>query len=334
MKLNGSGSLFNTTAIHRPPSCSLLDSAELHVELTADDQIVLHPCCLQWLSAAEDLPRYSIDYLLENYDSDSIYDFLNLELARLRGLYAGGAFCKQPLVCCSNSSLRGAVSGSLRSITLSTTRQCNLKCVMCTASTRQPPSEKVRAFNRLLLAGIKGKGLRNVWTTLRGEPFASPGFLDWCESLSGLDTARLSILTNGTLIDPPQLEAMAASLAARGVQLSMSFSLDATTAEAYEAIRGVDAFERVAANIRLCKALKMLDNINFTVIPGVNEHELPQLAARFEELGLIEPTILPESTAPASAYRTETLTAMLTFSRILNMSRHAIQVELLRRETL
>jgi MoaA/NifB/PqqE/SkfB family radical SAM enzyme len=97
------------------------------------------------------------------------------------------------------------------------------------------------------LADGASAGMRSVWYT-GGEPFVHPDILGLIDA--ALELAPLGILTNGMLID----ETMAAALGERfrdsAYNLELRVSLDGSTAEANDHVRGRGVFEQTCAGIR------------------------------------------------------------------------------------
>jgi radical SAM protein with 4Fe4S-binding SPASM domain len=125
------------------------------------------------------------------------------------------------------------------------TEGCNLRCDYCY---RESDSSKLAHMPTERLLGLLGKlregGLRSVELT-GGEPLLHRdfrGILEFCAR----HFTMVGVLSNGTLVD----ERLAQQFAAMGEKLLFSVSLDASTAPAHDARRGVaGSWERTKRGI-------------------------------------------------------------------------------------
>ena len=126
---------------------------------------------------------------------------------------------------------------------------CNLACLHCFISCGpKNDSHPMMTLEQVLdaLAWARARGVRDYYFT-GGEPFMHPQIKAMIEAT--LQQGPLSILTNGVLID----DAMAAWLgqAARRARYSLDLrvSLDGTTAQENDAIRGRGTFEQILRGV-------------------------------------------------------------------------------------
>jgi len=129
------------------------------------------------------------------------------------------------------------------------TKDCNLRCRHCwispdfqsaTTSTSYLPVELFKS----IISEAKPLGLSGVKLT-GGEPLLHPGILDILEIVRS-EGLSLSIETNGVLCTPEIAKAISACN-----QVSISVSLDGTTASTHEWVRGVDGcFEDAVQGIK------------------------------------------------------------------------------------
>lgn len=179
-----------------------------------------------------------------------------------------------------------------RQLELSITNTCNLRCVMCngewSSSIRsqvegRPPLPTVYGdhfFEQLrpFLAHLDRVKLYG------GEPFLASETLRVMEMLveEGL-TTRCHLTTNGTQWTP-RVERILSML-----PVDVSVSLDAATAETYEAIRRGSSWEQVRANLdRFCewgRRRETFVSVTFCLLT-VNWHELGAFFALADSLGV------------------------------------------------
>jgi MoaA/NifB/PqqE/SkfB family radical SAM enzyme len=129
---------------------------------------------------------------------------------------------------------------------------CNIACTHC--FNRSGPG--VSSFGHLDLASVQDaiqaavpRGVREVFFT-GGEPFLHPALLDMMEL--SLVSAPTTVLTNGTLISERMADRLAVLSARSRYSLEIRVSLDGSTEETNDAIRGAGVFRHaLAATARL-----------------------------------------------------------------------------------
>jgi MoaA/NifB/PqqE/SkfB family radical SAM enzyme len=159
-------------------------------------------------------------------------------------------------------------------VTLYLTDRCNSRCVTC-----------------------------DYWRTGR-ENLTLASLEKLLPSMEELGT-RVAVLSGGEPLLNPQWRAIAATLAARGIDLwlltsglslvkharpvaavfqRLTVSLDGTGRATYRAIRGLDAFDAVTAGIRAAAAAGLAPGLRVT-LQRANYRELPQFVRLARELG-------------------------------------------------
>lgn len=125
-----------------------------------------------------------------------------------------------------------------RSVTLTLTTRCNLRCGMCShwclsPGETMPFAEATRLLDQVAAWGVPVVDLSG------GEPFVHPRIMDIIGYASSKDLA-LNITTNATLLTEGMMERLLAAS-----NLSLQVSIDAPDAETHDAIRGTKgAFSR------------------------------------------------------------------------------------------
>lgn len=126
---------------------------------------------------------------------------------------------------------------------------CNLACLHCFISCgpknhSHPMMTTEQVFDALDAA--RAHAPREIYFT-GGEPFMHPDIR--AIILRSLELAPLSILTNGILIDDDMARWLGETFRASRYSLDLRVSLDGTTAEENDAIRGRKTFEQILAAI-------------------------------------------------------------------------------------
>ncbi len=162
------------------------------------------------------------------------------------------------------------------------TRNCNLSCLHCRAAATMGPYEgeldTAAAFK--LVDEIARAGSPIVILT-GGEPLLRPDIFE-VAAYGASKGLRMAMAPNGTLITPENARKIADAGIAR-----ISISLDAATAEAHDAFRGVaGAFEGALSGIRNAREAGIEFQIN-TTITQINLDEIPRIQKLAESLGAV-----------------------------------------------
>ena len=141
---------------------------------------------------------------------------------------------------------------------------CNLQCVHCinASGPRDPWLAPLDAASvRGWITEAAALGVKEIYFT-GGEPFLHPEILP----LLGFALARAptTVLTNGTLIDEPMAEGLAALAAGARYSLEIRVSLDDPDVARNDAIRGRGAFARALVAIRRLHARGLLPILTAT----------------------------------------------------------------------
>lgn len=171
-----------------------------------------------------------------------------------------------------------------RSLDLSLTGRCNLKCAYCfyadeMAGRHDLPAEAWLAF----FSELKSLAVRSL-TLSGGEVFLRR---DLWRLIDGLAAARMrySLLTNGTLITEETLAQFQTDLRRRRLD-SIQVSIDGSCAAVHDASRGKGSFEKAVRGLRLLKSA----GFPVTARVTVNRHNVDDLenTARLllDEIGL------------------------------------------------
>ena len=165
------------------------------------------------------------------------------------------------------------------SVELSLTNRCNLKCVYCSDAdlrSRQGIRESLdKATLFALFDDLKAGGTRGIVLEGGGEPTIHPDFNDIVEYLDDIGLAA-GLITNGTKsISPDILKKLE----------WIRVSLDASTPVEYEALKKVDCFEEVLANVYHYAQYCSTVGIGY-VVTNENISQLEALVMRLREYGV------------------------------------------------
>ncbi len=164
------------------------------------------------------------------------------------------------------------------SVELTLTNKCNLNCVYCSDKdlrVRQGRNEQLdlgtlkRLFDDLASGGTKGVVLEGG-----GEPTIYPFFSEVVQYAKSVGLA-VGLITNGTqTLDVDILSSLE----------WIRVSLDASTAEEYHALKGVDCFEKVIDNIAIYAKSCESVGVGY-VVTNNNISKIESLVIRLRELG-------------------------------------------------
>jgi len=128
-------------------------------------------------------------------------------------------------------------------VILHVTTHCNSRCVMCRYEDRYH-SDKDLDTNawKKIIHGFESFGLKTILFT-GGEPLLREDFLEIARACNG----TRSINTNGILVEYATAPILAELFE------TVNVSLDGSTREIYERVRGADHFHRVVRNLRYLK---------------------------------------------------------------------------------
>ena len=152
------------------------------------------------------------------------------------------------------------------------TNRCNLRCAHCaSASGKARPHELdgdqwCQVIDQLADAGCLSM------TLIGGEAFMHPDWLSIARHVNrrGIE---LAIITNGLL----QCDAIVEGLCSLELA-NLGVSLDAATPATYQAVRGVDGFNKTWAFIQKMAAFKRFPIVAITSFSKINIHEFEALA--------------------------------------------------------
>ncbi|MBN2432663.1 MAG: radical SAM protein [Acidobacteria bacterium] len=187
----------------------------------------------------------------------------------------------------SGSDCEGIRRPALRSLFLHLTDSCNLHCLHCytTRSSCTGSSRIDTTAVRKLLHEAADLGGKSV-TLSGGEPLLHPGLREIIEEFSG--RLSISLLTNGTLIDEPWATFLSKH------RVSIQLSLDGSTAEIHDFIRGPGTFAQVKRAITLLQRAGLSDRLNLsTTVMSRNVADLSDIIRLAEKLGIPYVRFLP-----------------------------------------
>ena len=191
-----------------------------------------------------------------------------------------------------------------RSLRLSVTDRCNLRCPYCMpagAVTYQPRSEilSYEELEILTRVGV-GMGIREVRVT-GGEPLVRRGLPELIRRLAGVPGLEdLSLTTNGFY-----LEAQASALREAGLQ-RINVSLDTIRRDRFRAMCGADGLERVLAGLAEARRVGLVPiKVNAVLMRGLNDDEVLELCewARDEGISLRFIELMPIGGGPIAGRR-------------------------------
>ena len=176
-------------------------------------------------------------------------------------------------------------------VTLYLTERCNSRCVTCDYWRHGRADMNLDTVRRLL-PSLKRLGTQVVLLS-GGEPLLNP---EWPSMAQALRDAGLKVwlLTSGLSL---------AKHARRAAELfdAITVSLDGTDRQTYQAIRGLDAFEKVCEGIRAAAGHGVAPSLRVTV-QRANFRQLPAFVSLAKELGARQVSFLAVDVANPHAF--------------------------------
>lgn len=175
-----------------------------------------------------------------------------------------------------------ALSAPLKAF-LNVTRRCNLSCRHCYNASGGPAAPELDLDTiSATLRVLQAHGVMRV-TLSGGEPLCHPDFERILEVLRDLDL-DVSLITNGVALT----DRMAEHITATSNLRSVTVSLDGSTAEENDAVRGQGSFERVLGGLRrLTRCYDRALAIRITLMQ-TNAASIVRLPALLARLGVRE----------------------------------------------
>ena len=178
--------------------------------------------------------------------------------------------------------LEDARARPLRSLRISVTDRCNLRCGYCMPEEAYAwlPRDQLLSFEELerLARAFVALGVEQVRLT-GGEPLLRADLPELVRRLAGVGVQDLALTTNGTLLAP-----LAQSLKDAGLH-RITVSLDTLRPERFRAITRRDDLPRVLAGIHAARAAGLPLKLDTVLLRGQNEDELEDLLAFAREVG-------------------------------------------------
>ena len=174
-------------------------------------------------------------------------------------------------------------------VTLNITNRCNLKCIYCAVSSSKnnPGDLDLREWGRVIdeLAQIKVFNL----VISGGEPFLRSDFDAVLKHIFKYHF-RISINTNGTIINQPAMTILAESNRLDNVQVS----LDGPDEQTHDMMRGQGSFKKMMDCIDYLKGLDIPLSFN-VVVQKNNKDLLPQIVGLARRVGVSQVSFSPLS---------------------------------------
>ncbi len=158
---------------------------------------------------------------------------------------------------------------------------CNLSCTHCLVSANpQGARGSDTAFYIRMIDEASDLGVQRFYFT-GGEPFLRKDIFDLIQHITEVKKAELIILTNATLLDGERLRNLQSHHHER---LKFQVSLDGTSAEVNDAIRGDGVFQKASEGLKALSGLGFETSLA-AVVTRANHIDLTRLPALAQELG-------------------------------------------------
>lgn len=196
--------------------------------------------------------------------------------------------------------LRDPYGRPVRSIRVSVTRKCNLRCFYC-----HREGEEEKALTEMTADEIcniikiaASFGVNKVKLT-GGEPLLRADIIEVVSRIRGLRGIReIAMTTNGVLLEEYALDLRAAGLD------RVNISLDTLNPDKYSQITGLNALTKVLSGIKEAKRVGFSPiKLNMVILRGVNDDEVERMITFAEENALTLQIIELESKDEDEIYR-------------------------------
>lgn len=215
------------------------------------------------------------------------FEIQSTETRRPFGPVSGFGFCSSVLALAKAWDVirKPDVCGRPHYVQLEVTTHCNLACYMCVRNEviKHPRHLSLADFQRLFDQITP----RRLTLSGAGEPLLNPDLVAMVAHASRHGAATM-VPTNGTLLGKAEL---ARGLVQAGLN-TLKISIDAATAQSYQAIRRQDCFDRIIGGVRQLEEVKRRHNrrtpeLRFdVVILKENWAEIPDIVELARQLGI------------------------------------------------
>ncbi|MCP4145277.1 MAG: GTP 3',8-cyclase MoaA [bacterium] len=159
---------------------------------------------------------------------------------------------------------------------LAVTDRCNLRCQYCMPEegVRQFKHDDILSFEELhrLVSIFCDLGVKRVRVT-GGEPLVRHGVIEFLSRINQLPThPEILLTTNGVL-----LQDCLSQIKAAGVN-RINLSLDSLDRKTYQKISRRDSLNKVLPLLDSIPNAGMELKVNMVILPGINDHEIPDFA--------------------------------------------------------
>lgn len=234
-----------------------------------NESIDVYPCCIL---------EQDISYKpLYTFNMHEILDIpKSIFVEKLLDIYKNGKLIKTPDICLTRLQFPVKEDickwniDSIREISVSCTRTCNLSCYMCRDNIII--NELADEVYYYILDALKLIKIKILHLTESGEPFYyKERALNYLETLTIDNCEQLFIVSNLTLLNDNDIERL--STINKRITINMAGSIDGITEQTYKSIRHNNLFNKVMHNAELLIQKNILKQVNF-VVQDLNIHEL------------------------------------------------------------
>ncbi|MFQ5863088.1 MAG: methyltransferase domain-containing protein, partial [Candidatus Brocadiales bacterium] len=171
---------------------------------------------------------------------------------------------------------------TLNELWIHTNNSCNLSCAHCLVDS-SPSGDKGRPTETItrIMDEARELGVTQFYLT-GGEPFLRQDFLELVKHALRDDNSRLTILTNGTILDDRRLRGLQSFSAPR---LHLQISLDGSRPEINDPIRGEGSFQKIVAGIKQAAKTGLRTTVS-TVITSHNVEDVCRITKLLPSLGV------------------------------------------------
>lgn len=176
-----------------------------------------------------------------------------------------------------------------RRVQIEVTTRCNLRCPMCTHRTLAVHRDMTHSDFAVIASRVCHEGTERVILNGVGEPLLNPNIAKMVALCRSLSVPRVEIYTNGHMLTRERLREFADA----GLT-HLIVSIDGATQAAYKRVRQGGDYAAVWRNVKTAMESSAINTRIQYVLSDLNVADLPHLAQRAYEHGVLEIVVVRE----------------------------------------
>ena len=223
-------------------------------------------------------------FAIQEHEREDVRSLFNEGLKRnvLQGSGSSNALSSAVACACANGCSNDIGKGSLRTVYLKLTDECNLRCNYCYASSGKPSEILTIDVLRRILKEVSDISKSVEYVLSGGEPLLHPHILDFAEEAARAGN-DVQLLTNGAFIDNDEIARRIAT-----TTKLVKISVDGSTDILHSISRGQGNFDKVTKAIDLLSHHGANVQVAMTVTKN-NVNDIANMSARYGSRLTLQP---------------------------------------------